>query len=103
VGFILLVSGFVVYEILSEWPASKAILTWVPNQLAVALGITGSLTGFVSAIVMFIMFPAALFLVVTALAKVASGGRVTDTALALPKKRETTEPWLANSRSIWGS
>ncbi|MHC4508765.1 MAG: hypothetical protein ACYTAO_07370, partial [Planctomycetota bacterium] len=78
VGFILLMSGFVVYEILSEWPVSKAILTWVPNQLAIALGITGSLTGFVSAIVMFIMFPAALFLVVTALAKNTSGGRVTS-------------------------
>ena len=73
VGFILLVSGFVIYEILSEWPASKAILKWVPDHIIDALGITGSMTGFVSAIVMFIVFPAVLFLVVAVLAKIASG------------------------------
>lgn len=73
VGFILLVSGFVVYEVLSEWPVSKAILKWVPDHLVAALGITGSMTGFVSAIVMFIVFPAVLFLVVAALVKMASG------------------------------
>ena len=72
-GFILLVSGFVVYEVLSEWPASKAVLKWVPDHLIDTLGITGSMTGFVSAIVMFIVFPAALFLVVAVLAKIASG------------------------------
>lgn len=73
VGFILLLSGFVVYEVLSEWPASKAILKWVPDHLIDALGITGSMTGFVSAIVMFIVFPVVLFLVVAVLAKIASG------------------------------
>ena len=72
VGFILLVSGFVVYEILSEWPVSKAILTWVPRNLVSALNITGATASFVSAIVMFIVFPAILMLVVIGLAKIRS-------------------------------
>ncbi len=72
VGFVLLVSGFVVYEILSEWPVSKAILTWVPRHLADALSITGAVASFVSAIVMFILFPAILLFVVIGLAKIRS-------------------------------
>jgi ferredoxin len=82
VGFILLVSGFVVYEILSEWPVSRAILTWVPYHLADALQVTGPMASFVSAIVMFIIFPAALLLAVVALAKIRSGtpsGAITKT------------------------
>ncbi len=73
VGFILLVSGFVVYEVLSEWPVSKAILKWAPDHLVDTLRITGSMAGFVSAIVMFILFPAVLFLIVAVLAKIVSG------------------------------
>jgi len=72
VGFILLVSGFVVYEILSEWDVSRKILTWVPNHLVDALGIIGPMAGLVSAVVMFIIFPAVLFLAVGALAKILS-------------------------------
>jgi len=81
VGFVLLVSGFVVYEVLSEWPVSKAILKWIPEHLVDALGITGPMTGFVSAIVMFIIFPGVLFLAVGALAKIASGGRASSGAV----------------------
>lgn len=58
VGFILLVSGFVVSEILSEWPVSKAILMWVPLYLCDILGITGPMAkDFVYTIVIFIIFP----------------------------------------------
>jgi ferredoxin len=73
VGFILLVSGIVVYEILSEWPVSLAILMWVPDRCIDALGITGSFANFVSAIIMFIVLPAPVLLAVAALAKLASG------------------------------
>jgi len=69
-AFVLLVSGFVVYEILSEWPTSKNILTWVPNHICDALGITGWMMGTVSAVIMFILFPAILLLVVTAPARI---------------------------------
>ena len=73
VGFILLVSGFVVYEILSEWSTSLAILTWVPDRFTYALGITGSMANFVSATILFVVLPALVLLVVAALAKLASG------------------------------
>ena len=82
VGFILLVSGFVVYEILSEWKSSKAILTWVPNHLVDAAGITGPMAKLVSAVVMFIIFPALLFLTIGTLAKIqsrASSGAIVKT------------------------
>jgi len=81
-GFILLVSGFVVYEILSEWSASRNILTWVPHHLVDALKITGPMAGLVSAVVMFIILPAILFLLVVVLAKIwseASSGAIAKT------------------------
>jgi ferredoxin len=73
VGFILLVSGFVVYEILSEWSVSSAILMWVPDRCTHALGTTGSMTNFVSATIMFVLLPVMVLLVVAALARLASG------------------------------
>jgi len=73
VGFILLVGGFVVYEILSEWSVSLAILTWLPYRCTDALGITGSMANFVSAIIMFIVFPALVLLAVASLGRLASG------------------------------
>jgi polyferredoxin len=72
IGFILLVSGIVVYEILSEWPVSLAILTWVPDHCINALGITGPLANFISAIIMFIVLPVPALLAVAVLAKLAS-------------------------------
>ena len=72
VGFILLVSGFAVYEILSEWPVSKAILTWVPRHFVGSLGITGPIADSVSAVIMFIVFPCVLLLAVLALVKIRS-------------------------------
>jgi len=68
VGFVLVVSGFVVYEILSEWAPSKEVVKWVPNEAVAALGLTGPTAGFAGAVVMFVVFPAVMFLVVTLLA-----------------------------------
>jgi ferredoxin len=73
VGFIVLVSGFVVYEILSEWSVSYEILMWLPDRCIDALGITGSLANFVSACIMFVVMPILGLLIVAALAKLASG------------------------------
>lgn len=78
VGFVLVVSGFVVYEVLSEWSVSKTLLTWVPEHITNALGITGAMANFVSAIVMFILFPSVLLLVIATLAKIRSGGTVSS-------------------------
>ena len=71
-GFILLVSGFVVYEILSEWPVSKQILTWLPRQIVGALEIAGPMQSFILAVVMFIVFPGLALLTVVAVAKTLS-------------------------------
>jgi ferredoxin len=83
VTFILVVSGFVVYEILSEWAKSKAILTWIPAKLTTTFGIEGPMAGFVSATVMFVLFPAVLFLVVGLLARLTSGESVGRVVKAL--------------------
>jgi polyferredoxin len=73
VGFILLVSGFVVYEILSEWSVSFEMMMWVPDRFTHALGTTGSMANFVSATILFVVLPALVLLGVAALAKFASG------------------------------
>ena len=73
VGFILLVGGFVVYEILSEWSVSYSIMMWLPYRFTDALGITGSTANFVSATIMFVVLPVLLLLVVAFLAKFVSG------------------------------
>lgn len=72
-GFILLISGCVVYEILSEWPVSLEIFMWVPDRLTHALSITGPIANLVSATIMFVAMPALLLLLVANLAKLASG------------------------------
>jgi hypothetical protein len=68
----MLVIGFVVYEILSEWGASKRLLMWLPNRLTEAAGISGSVAGMVSAIVMFVLFPGILFFAVVFISKICS-------------------------------
>ncbi len=76
VGFILLVSGFVVYEILSEWSVSLSIMMWLPDRYTDAIGMTGSMANFVSAIIMFVVLPVLVLLVVASLAKLASGRKM---------------------------
>jgi polyferredoxin len=100
VGFVLLVSGFVVYEILSEWPVSKAILRWVPDHLVDALGIAGPMKGFVSACVMFIVFPAVMFLVIAVPAKIASSRQEASSAAAVKAFALLLLPTMAGAHII---
>jgi polyferredoxin len=72
-GFILVLSGIVVYEILSEWPVSFAMLMWGPERLTQALGMTGAMSNLVWATFLFVMAPALVLLVVTTLARLAGG------------------------------
>jgi len=76
VAFVLAVSGFIAYEILSEWSNSKAILTWLPDHINSTLAITGQIAGFSSAVIMFLMFPAILLVGVIMLAKLRSSASV---------------------------
>ncbi len=73
VGFILALSGFVVYEILSEWPVSLGMMMWGPERLAQALGMTGAMSNLVSGTLLFVAAPALVLLLVTTLARSACG------------------------------
>lgn len=72
-GFVLLVSGFVVYEILTEWKPSGDVLKWVPSRVVEWVGVSGPSAGLLSAVVLFVVFPSVLFLVVAGLARLLGG------------------------------
>jgi hypothetical protein len=73
VGFILVLSGIVVYEILSEWPISFAMMMRGPERLTQALGMTGAMSNLVSATLLFAVAPALVLLLVATLARLACG------------------------------
>ncbi len=57
--FLLIVSGFVISEILSEWNASNDVLTFIPGTMKSILGVTGPFAaGMVDSAVLFIAIPA---------------------------------------------
>ena len=56
--FLLVVAAFVVYEILSEWSSSKAVLIWIPGQIARLLTVDGAGASLLKAVVMFVFYPA---------------------------------------------
>lgn len=77
-GFILMLGGFVVYEILSEWPVSHDLMMWLPGRLAGALGLTGTMSHLVSVTVMFVVLPVLVLWAVAALARSVSGGKAAN-------------------------
>ena len=74
--FFMIVSFFVVYEVLSEWLVSKNILLTIPRWVNNNFGISGKLAGTVKALIMFVLFPAVFYFI-----------------LALSKKLFTNETW----------
>ena len=60
-GFFMIVSGFIVYEILSEWSVSKNLLMATPNYLNNSLGLSGNIAGTVKAITLFILLPSIIY------------------------------------------
>jgi len=72
-AFVLLISGHVLYELYEESDPLMEVLKWVPNRLVEAAGITGEpLVNFITAVILFIIFPLALMLIVIALSKALS-------------------------------
>ena len=57
IAFFLIVSGFVVYEILSEWKVSKEIIMTIPDFVNNTLGLSGNLAGTAKALLLFVLFP----------------------------------------------
>jgi hypothetical protein len=58
--FIMLVSGFVTYELFSEWKAAQAIYLWVPHTVTEATEL-GSYEGWVKGIWMLFVVPLVLW------------------------------------------
>jgi len=69
IAFFMIVSSFVVYEILSEWNVSKGIEMALPNMVNHSLHIAGSLAGTVKASILFILLPAIFYSVFALLKK----------------------------------
>ncbi len=69
VAFCIVVSGFIVYEVFTEWGTTGELLLWTPTTIETALGISGvwgqgmvmSLTLFVALPLLWWMIPFALF------------------------------------------
>ena len=57
IAFFMLISGFVVYEILSEWSVSKHILMYIPNLIFDTFLIPKQYQGGVKALILFIIMP----------------------------------------------
>ncbi len=58
--FVMLVSGFVVVQMFSEWPAAQELFLWVPKQVASGLGLT-SFAGWIKGVWALIVAPAVLW------------------------------------------
>jgi len=72
-AFIVLVSGFVIYELLSEWKVSKGIVKFIPDHVIDFLNVKGTLWApFAEAIVLFIIVPSLFFAIITLAAKIKS-------------------------------
>ena len=72
ISFFMIVSGFVVYEVLSEWKVTKNILLTIPNKIIHYFNITENLTGPTKAIVLFIIIPAIFYMIFALLNKFVS-------------------------------
>ncbi len=76
--FCLVVSGFVVYELFTEWPATKELLLWAPSNLEQMLeqmlGISGPLAGgMVKSLTLFVVLPAIFWLAPLGIFRMAGG------------------------------
>ena len=86
IGFILILSGFVVYEILGEWTVSYKAVMWLPWQITDALGLTGMIANATATTLMFVLLPILILRLVDTLAQWISSKQVSsfkDTAQTL--------------------
>lgn len=74
VAFALVVSGFVIYEIFTEWTLTKEWLLWAPHYIADALNVSGDAGfGLVKAITLFFFLPLLIWVLPYALFLSAGG------------------------------
>ncbi len=73
-AFCLVVSGFVIYELFTEWSVTKELLLWTPSKLELMLGASGPLGhGMVKSLTLFVALPALLWLVPFGMFRLAGG------------------------------
>jgi polyferredoxin len=61
--FCMVVSGFVIYEVFTEWPVTKGLLLWTPTMLEQALGAGGTWgSGIVRSMTLFVALPAVFWI-----------------------------------------
>ena len=63
IAFFVIVSSFVIYEILSEWHPTKQIIMAIPNYINHSLNITGSTAGTIKALTLFIILPSVFYFI----------------------------------------
>ncbi len=70
ISFFIIVSGFVVYEILSEWKVTKKIVMAIPDWINHSLNIQSNISGTIKAIVLFVVLPVFFYMVLALLKKI---------------------------------
>jgi hypothetical protein len=74
VAFCLVVSGFVIYEVFTEWSTTKEILLWIPTSIERTLGASAAWErGLVKSLALFVALPALLWLLPLGLFRLAGG------------------------------
>ncbi len=73
-AFCLVVSGFVIYEVFSEWSVSKELLIWAPTNLEQAIGSSNLLGhGIVKSVTLFIVLPSLFWMTPFGVFRLAGG------------------------------
>ncbi len=73
IAFFYMLSGFVVYEILSEWKISKDVIMTIPNWANNMMNVSGDAAGTVKSIILFIIIPFIFYSFSMALKKLFAG------------------------------
>jgi polyferredoxin len=72
ISFMVVVSGFVIYEIFVEWSVTKEIIMSGPKLINDMLNVTGKASGTVKALLLFVFIPFIFYLLLAASRKVIS-------------------------------
>jgi hypothetical protein len=73
-AFCLVVSGFVIYEVFTEWNVTKGLLLWMPDNINVWLGTGNAWShGLIKSLTLFVVLPALVWLLPYGLFRSAGG------------------------------
>jgi polyferredoxin len=73
-AFCLIVSGFVIYEVFTDWGVTKNLLLWLPIKSGELLGVSGALlTGLLIPLLLFILLPTLIWMLPYVLFRLSGG------------------------------